>query len=196
MKTKDKLKPWLDDDGKELAEEKLHLVSRSWSPETWEEYLATIEKEQEEISFETPFGSENYSQEKHEKFYKNIFKQKDLPNIEKNICSILRELSNKQQAVIYLLFWEGKSLGEIGKKLRINKTSVMKLKSRALSYMAERIINATFQKAPVCMSNSEEDVFVSLPWGTIEKTPSFIDHSENTKNIENEVVEKNISTGI
>ena len=142
MDTKTIKKPWLDENGKMLKEDELKNQCNQWSPEVWEEYLSTIEVEQGEYLFDNPIDSENLSGEKQKEFYKNLFEQKELPQFKKVICDSMKVLSAKQQKVIFLIFWKNQTLSAVASQLNINKTSVMKLRDRALNQLGKSIVKA------------------------------------------------------
>lgn len=152
MNTNQAKRPWTNEQGKDLAKDELKELCSGWDTSTWENYLSAEEVEQKELLLDDPAQSENFSQEKHDHFIESHFDQKEFPNLKKKMCSLIRELSDKQQTVIYKIFWENKCLTTIAEEMNVNKTSVMKLRDRGLHQLAKKLLQTTLKSKAETMS--------------------------------------------
>ncbi|MBT4762901.1 MAG: sigma-70 family RNA polymerase sigma factor [Bdellovibrionaceae bacterium] len=153
MSTKKTKKPWVKENGKPLDDKELEVNCNQWSPEIWEDYLSTFEKKQDELLFDNPINAEEYSQDYHNQFYKNIFTEKDLPQLKKITSALMRELSDKQQLILYSIFWKEQKLSEIAEYLNLHKSSVLKIRDRALKQLAKKLVSHVAQAFTETQSN-------------------------------------------
>jgi DNA-directed RNA polymerase specialized sigma subunit len=132
---KNQLKPWVKKDGDTFSDQELLEVTKNWSGEDWEEYLAnTVEKPLlETLPDQSEFIENcvsNYSQA-----YQDMLAKNDCPNLQSAVRAILLNLTIREQRVIYELFWQEKSLRTVAREMGIGKKAVEIYKSRALSKM-------------------------------------------------------------
>lgn len=140
METKKNEKPWLNGTGKLRTDIEIKQICKEWTPSIWEEYLLTKESEKEEISFDDPLDVEKYSQEAHDRYNKSVFEVNELPSVQKKIDTLIRELPDKQQEVLQLIFWGKLNLREASESMGISKPSVFRLRNRALVNLGKRFI--------------------------------------------------------
>ena len=141
--------PWLDKNGTPKSDEEIKKVSPFWSKGTWEDYLSTLDKQQEEYLFNNPKAVENLSAKECAKFIMSIDMAKkglDRIKILAKIC--LHELSQRELEVLKKIFFEKKSERQIAKELGISRNSIKTLKYRGIRKIKQLIATRGFyQKA-------------------------------------------------
>ena len=133
-------KPWLKSDGTPKSENELQMECKSWSSSTWDEYLAQLEHQQKEILMDKPQDCETYSQDEHTNWFDNLFDTETYSHLESKLEDELKKLSVEQQRVLRSIFWENLSLGQAAKELKLNKSTVMRNRDRALQSLSKALI--------------------------------------------------------
>ena len=129
--TKKSKVPWLKKNGEMKSIDELKAISKSWSAQTWECYLKTLEVSQKEVLMDAHHAFMALA----EKSSINDW-YKDTPvDIElfKNRIKEASELFSEMEAkVIRMIFWENKSERAIAQELNVARRSIRTLKGRAL----------------------------------------------------------------
>ncbi len=128
MKTK---KPWLTDEGKYLSDDELKIISKTWTPETWEAYMQSLEHEEDEERFIT-VATDSVDQTSNEDFKALITDpiplEKDLTQI---VMAAVDKLPERQKEVIFDSYWMNISEREQAKKHGVQRAAVYFRKRRA-----------------------------------------------------------------
>ena len=138
MKTK---KPWLKKDGTPKTKIELEKDCRTWKTSDWNDYLAHIEVNRKEILLDNPKDSESYSESLHKEWIKSLFDQSSFTHLESKLAEEIKKLSVEQQHVLKEIFWNNLSLSEAAEKLRVNKSTVMRNRDRALQSLSKAFIS-------------------------------------------------------
>ena len=142
--------PWLKSDGTLKSEEEIKRSCKSWSPSVWEDYLKTLEVDQEEAVLDDPVLIEEHSQEADDNYYNSVLSVKEFPVLKKHLFDSIKELTFKQRGVLRLLFWDGLNLREVGQKMGVSTYAVARMRDRALKglglVMINRILSAMTKK--------------------------------------------------
>lgn len=125
------VKPWTDSKGRMLSDDNLRIKSKGWSAEIWEEYLTTIEAKSSGRTYK-PEIYEGFCEELMESIF-SVVTNEDSSILKNKIEDAMSELPKRQQEVLQLLFWEGKSQNQIAKDWGVQQSSVFNLKERALN---------------------------------------------------------------
>ena len=121
---------WLDARGFPLSDAKLKIVSSSWSAETWENYLKWYESPLAESQIH-PREIKEISERQCESIFIQAQGVADSP-LQRLVHSTTEELPPRQREVVELTYWHGLSERTIAFDLRISRSAVQKLKSKAL----------------------------------------------------------------
>jgi RNA polymerase sigma factor (sigma-70 family) len=140
MGTKDKtIYPWTDKDGHLLSEQELERVSKSWSGETWDQYLKTFEvplKESQSSEFRTL--AENLKE--------NLFQYSQTTSNEelKAIVEVgLLALTDLERRVLRLIFFESQSEREIASQIFVSRSRVQNLKRSGLKKLKDYFLGVS-----------------------------------------------------
>ena len=137
-------KPWLNGDGKLKSNEEMKKISKSWSADTWEAYLSSLETQQTECLLEDPTQIENLSNEAHEDFWALIDRdeqgKRDKSQLRSLIQTCLDVVSPREREILKKIFWENKSERAVADELGISRNSLKVLKSRGLSKIKHFIL--------------------------------------------------------
>lgn len=111
--------PWLDQNGKERPDSEISKLGKSWSTETWNNYLSSsvgeIEDENEVLSFfenmDTDFVLER-------SLLINAIEERDkYDDFADGLALAISKLSRKEQSVIKASFWRNMSDHSIAKEI-------------------------------------------------------------------------------
>ena len=143
------LHPWLDKEGKPKCDEAMKKVSPFWSKGTWEGYLSTLDKKQEEYLLNNPKALENFSAQAYAQFLMSIdTTEKGLDRLKILAKTCLNQLSPRELEVLKKIFLKKKSQKQIANELGISRGSIKTLKSRGLKKIKRFMITGGFhQKA-------------------------------------------------
>ena len=128
--------PWLDKNGKLIADRYLKEISKNWDTETWERFLVVTVEGNKSYQRESLISAYAYDCALDE-MSQTIWECMDSPE-PKDICELTRRLCRdhltpKQQQVIRLIYWEGLSLSEIARMLMLDRSTVEGHKVAALN---------------------------------------------------------------
>ena len=139
-----KRKPWQDENGNTLPDEKLKTLSRTWSTETWAEYLISIEKAQSDYHtakydsmlsrYDVKSSMESYWQELNSQDCEEPLKDRDWA-----IGKELSRLSERERQVVISIFYDGLSQIETAEALGISPPRVTQLLHRALERLKQEL---------------------------------------------------------
>jgi DNA-directed RNA polymerase specialized sigma24 family protein len=124
-------KPWENEDGETLADDKLRSVCVTWSPETWEAYLATLESPQRESlfsNFERVLHREDRRRTMEVCFDDSYCQDRIWPGMYR----ALDRLTFRQRQLINLVFFEGHTLRDSAKQTRLSYRVARRVLQRAL----------------------------------------------------------------
>jgi RNA polymerase sigma factor (sigma-70 family) len=143
--------PWLDRNGAPFSDDKLKLVSRSWSQRLWERYLTTLEKKQSE--FLSPHSGKiqyvgkrdiaRWIHENNEDFFEEA-PESLAEETRKSLHLAMQCLTPREWQVIESIFYDGFSQSQTGIRLGISKERVHYLLKHSLKKIRkELIVNAS-----------------------------------------------------
>ena len=81
---------------------------------------------------------EDHSQESHSHFFKESSKKKQWPNLKAALDVMIKKLPPKEGMILKMLFHENLPPSEIAKKLRIDDSSVRRLRKKGLELLKEK----------------------------------------------------------
>lgn len=140
----------------------------SWKASDWEQWLDQQEKPPKEILFDDPTSVENHSQEDQERFIRDTFEKQEYPALKNSLKEAVRSLTEKQQEVLHLLFWDNKSLKEISTQLSITTVAVGRIRDRAL----KKLGNDLLKQVTRCVHSLPNNVPVNeTPVSKVLKNP-------------------------
>lgn len=127
-------KPWLNSQGKPLSKDELKQVSKTWDMATWEEYLKTLDVPQRETT--------TAKFDRLLKIYENstaytlpeVTDEEEGPQT-KRLHWAMSLLTQRQQSVLDLIFWQGYSIQETAEKLGITKSAAQSCEEKALKQL-------------------------------------------------------------
>lgn len=126
--------PWLQTNGQHTPDEHLKMLTPSWSAATWEKYLKWYEdlEGQRAESVVPPKKYDDICNNLEESIfvYAESSSNQDLREL---VGEYLKSLSNKQQLVLNMIFWKGRSERYVAKSLKMDPASVHRTKIRALN---------------------------------------------------------------
>lgn len=128
----ERITSFLKADGTFKSEEEIKKSCKNWNPSVWEDYLKTLEVEQEEILLEDPSRIEDHSQEESDIHRQNVPSKNELPILKRYLFEAVKELTYKQRAVLSQIFLEGLTLKMVGQNMEISAYAVARVRDRAL----------------------------------------------------------------
>lgn len=132
---KNQQKPWIKKDGDTFSDQELLEVTQQWGGDDWEDFLSsTVEKPLLETLPDHPEFIENCTSN-FSQTYQDMLAQNEYPNLQAAVQAILRNLTIREQRVIYELFWQEKSLRTVARELGIGKKAIEIYRARALAKM-------------------------------------------------------------
>ncbi len=137
-------RPWLDKDGKAKRIEEIKKICSTWSADTWEAYLSTIEVPLREQLVPLDDLAKMPHSESYGQLYKDLIRQDDHLKLERLMSLSARVLSPTEREVLHLLYWEKKSLQETAIHFGVIKSTVVSYRDRALKKICKRMIEKEF----------------------------------------------------
>jgi RNA polymerase sigma factor (sigma-70 family) len=130
----------------------LRIHSRSWTAEQWEEHLSFLEIGlREDLQFNPAKANEPF-----------IWKAEEASEeYQEAAADLLKILTQRQFAVIKLIFWQGKSERQVARIMQLSRSGVYDLKTRALKKLRKYSISLLANFPMVETPTSER----SLPVG-------------------------------
>ena len=152
---KNQQKPWVKKDSDTFSDQELLEVTKNWSGEEWEDYLAsTVEKPLLETLPDHSEFIENCTSN-YRQAYQDMLAKNDCPNLQSAVRAFFRSLTIREQRVIYELFWQEKSLRTVARELGIGKKAVEIYKARALSKMGRLFLDQIAPKPNPIKASTE-----------------------------------------
>jgi len=126
--------PWLTPEGRLYSDEILKQISKSWSLDTWEEFLKeTVDKPLKEIPV-TKQQLDRFDGNVVKEFWEKICNPEFDDEISSYVRRVIRDhLTPKQQHLIRLIFWEGYSESRVAECMSLSRNTVPGLKREILS---------------------------------------------------------------
>ena len=119
-------------------------ICKDWGPTVWEEYLATLEIAQKEISV----GSQRidkFSAQECAGLLFSLAGEEQFPLLKAALNSCIRELPAKQRRVIHQYYWEGKTIGEIARSNGVSKQAIHKTMKAAIERLKLSLTRGVIQ---------------------------------------------------
>src|SRR5262249_38530860 len=85
-------KPWLNADGSPVDDDVLREISKEWKPHDWENYLRSLEVEQEHVILDDPFDLETLSNRECSRLFFTKPSGDEHPRLQRAINSAMRLL--------------------------------------------------------------------------------------------------------
>ena len=114
---------------------------KNWSFNIWENYLKTLEVEQQETLLDDPFLIEELSEKKCDTYQRGIPSVEEFSVLKKYLFEAFRELTDKQQVVLNRTVLEGLGLQEVSESMDISICAVVRIRDRALKSLGSTLIN-------------------------------------------------------
>lgn len=124
-------RPWLTADGVERSTFELKRISRDWDPKTWEDYLTWFESALGSRLI-APYIYEKIGDEQSESVFEK-FDQNNDPRIREKCETLLSSIPANEAQVLRHIFFDGFTVRRIAGILKVSKTGVHHIKTRALS---------------------------------------------------------------
>ncbi|HLE11350.1 MAG: hypothetical protein A2504_16860 [Bdellovibrionales bacterium RIFOXYD12_FULL_39_22] len=122
-------RPWLDQKGKPIGNDKLKIISKDWDQSMWEKYLSWYETPSKEILIHHRTYDALAEQMEESVFALSASGADD--ELKVFVRKLVSKLTPKQQRVIHMIYWDGKSEREIATELNLSRIAISKLKKRA-----------------------------------------------------------------
>jgi RNA polymerase sigma factor (sigma-70 family) len=141
-------KPWLKDNGTKLTPDEIKIVSRFWTPENWNEYLESLEFEEDSrivaLKGDKALEAAPYGE------LKDLLP--DSSNLSDELLELIRlalsshYLSDREREILQQVYWEGKSESEIAQAFKISISNFRKIKIKARVKL-KRVLEAYLARA-------------------------------------------------
>lgn len=105
----------------------------TWTATDWEGHLKSFEKDQTEILLADPMGVEELGFQDFKEGVIGMISEDAFSGFISVVEVLVKRLTPRQRDVIFMLFWERKSLREVASIFDIQKTSVQRARDRALA---------------------------------------------------------------
>lgn len=130
-------KPWLDERGRPLSDDKLRALPAEWDAATWESYLQSIEVGRVE-SLVSPRQYEAALDRQEQPVF--AFAQSHANDgLRGEMTTLLKRLTPQQKKIIEMTFWQGFGDVRVSKELGICRRTVRTVKRRILRKLAKGI---------------------------------------------------------
>lgn len=129
--------PWLKPNGRSLNDKELKTISRNWDQNTWEAYLSWFEGKR---SYEL-LEPEHYDR-KCQVLTKSVYEEhgnESHPVLAEYFDGHLKKLPRRYRDLIRRSYYEGMSVQQLAKVMRITCRRVNQLKAKALSVLATSV---------------------------------------------------------
>jgi hypothetical protein len=136
-------RPWEDSSGKDLPDDVLKEVSKSWSPSTWNAYLNSLEVPEREVllpNFERVLIKHDAQNALKEYAASEIFEDSgNLYISEAIVKKSLLVLTFRQRQLVREVFFDGKSIKEAALNLQISYKPAIRTLRRALARLRREL---------------------------------------------------------
>ncbi|MDB5036781.1 MAG: hypothetical protein JWQ35_309 [Bacteriovoracaceae bacterium] len=133
---KDIFNPWLNSDGTRKADDEIRKISKDWDPATWEAYLQTHERRLKEVLLHGSNDIENFSVNAVAVLF-DMAESESNPHLKRAVQIALNKLSNRENQILRLVFWDGKTTRDIAEELNISRFNVRRALERGLIKIRE-----------------------------------------------------------
>lgn len=133
-------KPWIGNDGKPLTVETLKIISKEWSPETWEAYLVSLEhnpRSDNEVSYRNLETIESAANGSLKDLLPNSNHLSD--ELLDDVKAAIEKLPKKKRIVIEQKLYLGKGQQTIADELKISRAYTRKLRKSAMKTLAKKL---------------------------------------------------------
>lgn len=164
--------PWLQINGQHTPDEHLKTLTPSWSAATWEKYLKWYEdlEGQRAESVVPPKKYDDICDNLEESIFVYAESSSD-QDLRELVGEYLKSLSKKQQLVLNMIFWKGRSERYVAQKLGMKQQAVNQLKKRALSKIKDLAQNVVASR----IMRGEDFIFLISKGEENGKQPSNIE---------------------
>ncbi|NRA46047.1 MAG: sigma-70 family RNA polymerase sigma factor [Oligoflexales bacterium] len=138
--------PWKGFKGQLLPTSQLKAKTKSWDRVTWENYLQEeVESGRTECLLDDPWKIDQYATSFGDIAKESIDVEK-LQAFTKKLGAFLVQLTEKEQRIIFLIFWKGLSQREIASLLKLNRSTIKNTRDRAFRKLGNAWIKEMLQK--------------------------------------------------
>lgn len=141
------LNPWENEDGTIKSTEEIKSLCENWNMSTWEQYLKTIEVMQIECPLADGRHIDNVSQHQYANLFIKLMGQDDYPETARVARAALDILPQEQKAIIFSLYWDGKSLSQVAKDRSQARKTIRIQRDLALKKLADVLLSGAVEKA-------------------------------------------------
>ena len=142
--------PWKDANGNDYPISELKLISKSWTPETWESYLESLDGVQTEVLAETEQSRQMiFNNHTDFRFENYLFQaQEDGRQVfEAELKALLRAtLSRREREIFWMRHWNDMTTHAISDELKISRRTVREILRRAYEKVRHEIFFNKFIK--------------------------------------------------
>lgn len=148
--------PWLTPEGRLYSDEILQQISKSWSLDTWEEFLKeTVDKPLKEIPI-TKQELDRFDESVVKEFWDKICNSQFDDEVSAYVRRVIRDhLTPKQQQLVRLIFWEGYSLKQCAECMALSKSTVYGSKQDILKKL-KRLLERHPNVSPLSRESQQE----------------------------------------
>ena len=115
-------------------------TQNEWSANQWEAYLTELEVDQTEVLLNQAGIVEAMPEDYYQEGFSELIGTNYSEKLSNMIALLMQALTERQQAVLKLLFWESKTIGEVSIQLGISRAGVKDLRDRALAKISKIMI--------------------------------------------------------
>jgi len=141
-------KPWMTAEGKIRPDDELREMATNWTASTWEAFLADCKmaeaaeadpENEESVSYAST--DERFSTENTLKKFISDLKVESLPSLSKALQDAMSELSDQQQKIVRLFFWEGMNQTQIAVHINTSQQVVSMQLARAVKKLRAEMLD-------------------------------------------------------
>lgn len=158
--------PWLDKTGKPLSEKDLRKVTSTWSLQTWEKYLKSLESYlKESYANNLDMFDKTASKIQISTLFNKRNEQEVCKRTQRLLTESINSLNDNQKTIILGLYYFNKTSRELASQMDSTHQSILKTKNRALINLKIYMNNPSLIKcktAPSLETVAKEGANVSL----------------------------------
>ncbi|MFP5519923.1 MAG: sigma-70 family RNA polymerase sigma factor [Bdellovibrionia bacterium] len=133
---KREFRPWTDERGFPLSDEKLKVVCKNWDELTWEAYLKAYENKTGKGHLLKPVDYDFLAENLQESIFEASSRTAS-PQLQEKVSNAISQLTERQALILTKIFWEGRTQHQIALALGISQPAVFKIKKRSLDNLKE-----------------------------------------------------------
>lgn len=150
-------RPWLNSEGKHLSDNELLKTVKTWGGATWEEFLvSTVEEPLQESLIQDGSSMDQFTSSCRTSYQDMVAADRDYPSLRIHIRALVTKLTFRERAIIYGIFWEGKTQTEIGKSLHISRSTVNKYRDQALKKLGVQMVKKSLMATKLKASRKSD----------------------------------------